>query len=137
MKQTDLKKMFLIFFHELTYFKKNAIENSGVDEFVFLPDNLKIQQSDISPYDDNLTFCLQDLISWLKINARKSDYVLVQGDFGATFLIVDFCLKNDLIPIYSTTKREVITEIKNGENIKVSRLFTHVRFRKYERWIQK
>ncbi|HAA63816.1 MAG TPA: hypothetical protein DCE04_00875, partial [Thermoanaerobacter sp.] len=100
----------------------------------YLPDNLKIHWSGISPYDDSLTFCLQDLISWLKINARKGDYVLVQGDFGATFLIVDFCLKNDLIPVYSTTKREVITEIKNGENIKVSRLFTHVRFRKYERW---
>ncbi|MGB9680312.1 MAG: CRISPR-associated protein Csx20 [Minisyncoccia bacterium] len=135
MKQTDLKRMFLIFSHELTDFqKKDAIANLGVDEFVYLPDNLKVQWLDISPYDDNLTFCLQDLISWLKINARKGDYVLVQGDFGATFLIVDFCLKNDLIPVYSNTKREVITEIKNGENIKVSRLFTHVRFRKYERW---
>lgn len=136
MKQIDLKKMFLVFSHQLTDFQKeDARLNLGVNEFIYLPDNLKIQWSDISPYDDSLTFYLQDLINWLKINARKGDYVLVQGDFGATFLIVDFCLKNDLIPVYSTTKREIISEIKNGENIKVSRLFTHVRFRKYERWI--
>lgn len=136
MKQKDLKKMFLIFSHELTDFQKeDARANLGVNEFINLPDNLKIQWSDISPYEGSLIFHLQNLINWLMTNARKGDYVLIQGDFGATFLIVDFCLKNDLIPVYSTTKREIITEVKNDENVKVTRLFTHVRFRKYERWI--
>ena len=70
--------------------------------------------------------------NWLATNAKSDDIVLVQGDFGATFMIVDYCLDNNLIPIYATTKRNVEETILN-ENIISKRKFSHVLFRLYER----
>ena len=59
-----------------------------------------------------------------------SKWELVQGEWGATYEMVNFCKKQNLIPIYSSTKREV-EEIKNGEAItKISR-FVHRGFIKY------
>jgi hypothetical protein len=56
----------------------------------------------------------------------------VQGDFGATFYVVDFCLKNNLIPVYSTSRR--ISVEKNGNNNKIvkTNIFEHVTFRRYK-----
>ncbi|MDI6604043.1 MAG: CRISPR-associated protein Csx20 [Thermoanaerobacteraceae bacterium] len=136
MKQINTKKMFLIFSHQLTDLQKqDACLNLNISEFIYLPDNLQRKWLDISPYEETLSLFLQDLLDWLKINAKKDDYVLVQGDFGAVFLVVDFCFKNELVPVYSTTKRQIVNEETEGENVNISRVFSHVRFRKYERWV--
>lgn len=136
MKQINTKKMFLIFSHKLTDSQKqDACLNLNISEFIYLPDNLQRKWLDISPYEETLSLFLQDLLVWLKINAKKDDYVLVQGDFGAVFLVVDFCFKNELVPVYSTTKRQIVNEETEGENVNISRVFSHVRFRKYERWV--
>jgi hypothetical protein len=136
MKQINTKKMFLIFSHQLTDLQKqDACLNLNISEFIYLPDNLQRKWLDISPYEETLSLFLQDLLVWLKINAKKDDYVLVQGDFGAVFLVVDFCFKNELVPVYSTTKRQIVNEETEGENVNISRVFSHVRFRKYERWV--
>ncbi|QSZ27546.1 hypothetical protein ACETAC_01070 [Aceticella autotrophica] len=135
MKQINSKKMFLIFSHQLTDSQKqDACLNLNISEFIYLPDNLQRKWSDISPYEETLALFLQDLLEWLKLNAKKDDYVLVQGDFGAVFLVVDFCFKNELVPVYSTTKRQIVNEHIIGRDVQVSRMFSHVRFRKYERW---
>ncbi len=76
---------------------------------------------------------LEPIIKWLDEKADAGDYVLVQGDFGAVFLMVDFCLNNGLIPIYSVTKREASEDVMDdGSVVKVSR-FNHILFRRYER----
>ncbi len=76
---------------------------------------------------------LEPIIKWLDEKSNVGDFVLVQGDFGAVFLMVDFCLNNGLIPIYSVTKREASEEVlEDGSIVKVSR-FNHIAFRRYER----
>lgn len=30
---------------------------------------------------------------------------IIQGEFGSTFMLVDFAVKNQLVPLYATTKR--------------------------------
>ena len=63
--------------------------------------------------------------------AFADDYVLVQGDFGACCLMVDYARRLGLLPIYSTTRREVHEECLKDGSIRLVRSFRHVRFREY------
>lgn len=123
-------KLFLLFSHSLV---KEQIEDAkislNVDEFINLPNDLQAKFSQI-PADFNekeLIKYAQPFFKYLNKNAEKGDFVLVQGDFGLVFLLVNFCLDKGFVPIYATTKRDVIVD-KDG--LKTS-IFKHVRFRKY------
>jgi hypothetical protein len=125
-------KLFLLFSHKLTDKQiTDAKESLGVEKFVYLPDDLQVIWSQVSPYSELPLIELNRIVDWLKFEANKGDYILVQGDFGATFYVVDFCLKNNLIPVYSTSRR--ISVEKNGNNGKIvkTNIFEHVTFRKY------
>lgn len=67
---------------------------------------------------------------WISQNARAGDVALVQGDFGLTYAMVNFCKEKGLIPVYATTERKVEEEKKDGV-VLVKRTFNHVRFRVY------
>ncbi|MEO1927266.1 MAG: CRISPR-associated protein Csx20 [Nautiliaceae bacterium] len=125
-----MKRMFLIFSHKLTDEQiKDAKGNLGIEEFVYLPENLQKIWSNIPPEIEDIKPLLEDIKQFLRENANSGDVVLIQGDFGAVVGMVEF-VRNWLIPIYATTKR-VSKEIeKDGKIVKVSE-FKHVRFRKY------
>lgn len=130
-----MKKMFLIFSHSLTQSQReDAVSNFGIDEFVTLSDELKKIWASIPPEAKSIRLCVDKIAEWIKRNSNQGDYVLIQGDFGATFLLVDFCFESGLIPVYSTTARDADERIFNDGTVKVQRIFRHVRFRKYERW---
>lgn len=127
-----MKKLFLLFSHKLISSQEaSARELYAVEEFVYLPLDLQSLWSKV-PYDIQK---IEDYLSSLKIylqnNANKGDIMLVQGEFGATYHMVDFAKKMDLIPIYATTKREVKEYIKDERLIKES-IFEFERFREYE-----
>ncbi|MDR1910917.1 MAG: hypothetical protein LBQ52_01035, partial [Helicobacteraceae bacterium] len=67
----------------------------------------------------------------LKNEAQKGDYLLVQGDFGATYNMARYAFRNGLIAIYATTERNSVEKIVDGK-IVTTREFIHVRFREYE-----
>lgn len=126
------KHMFLIFSHRLTDLQRQQAETElEIDEFVYLPENLFQKWSNVPPDTDNLDEYLRDLMVWLDENASKGDYVLVQGDYGATFMIVTYCLKRKLIPVYATTRR-VAQEWNEGGKIITVREFEHANFRRYD-----
>lgn len=130
-----MRKIFLVFSHQLTKGQmEDAYSTFGVDEFIYLPDDLKKVWASIPPEEESIRFCVDRIAEWIKQNSRKGDYVLIQGDFGATFLLVDFCFESGLIPVYSTTARDADERAFNDGTVKVQRIFRHVRFRKYERW---
>jgi len=123
-----MKKMFLFFSHKLnSEQEKNAKDTLKTDEFVRLPDELQKSFSNVPPELETLEEYVKPFWRYLKENAKKDDLVLIQGDFGLSFLIVEFCKKEGFIPVYATTKREVLVE-KDGT--KVSK-FRHIRFRRY------
>lgn len=126
------KQMLLIFSHELTENqKKEAIEKFGVVKFVSMDNTLLNKWANVPPQLDSLSEYLSDVVAWIEKTAQPGDYALVQGDFGATMFVVDFCMSRDIIPVYATTERKVV-EKKTGETIKLSREFEHVQFRKYQ-----
>ncbi|MGJ7045488.1 CRISPR-associated protein Csx20 [Thermoanaerobacterium thermosulfurigenes] len=130
-----MRKMLLVFSHQLTKDQmEDAFHTYGVGEFTYLPDDLKKVWASIPPEAESIRFCVEKIAEWIKQNSRKGDYVLLQGDFGATFLLVDFCFESGLIPVYSTTARDADERTFTDGTVKVHRTFKHVRFRKYERW---
>jgi len=125
------KKMFLLFSHKLTDEQiKDAKENLGINEFMYLPQNLQRKFSNVPPELDSIKEYSQIFIDFLKENTKKEDYVLVQGDFGVVFNVVEFCKESNLKAVYSTTKRVVKEQIIDGKVVKISE-FKHIRFRKY------
>ncbi len=126
------KRMLLIFSHKLTEGqKKEAIERFNISKFIELDEKLLAKWANVPPNLEDLKEYLTDIIVWIDEYGSPGDYALVQGDFGATKIMVDYCLSKGIIPIYSTTERKV-TEEKLGEKIRLSREFEHVMYRKYK-----
>lgn len=127
-----MKRMLLIFSHSLTPEQKEEGEkNLSVKEFVSLPNDLQSLWSQISPegeIDKKAAF----FIEWIKSHAEKGDFALIQGEFGMTFALVDWCLREGIVPVYSTTKR-VYEQTEEDGKIVNRHVFRHVRFREYRR----
>jgi len=127
-----MKKLFLLISHKLNSSQKESARKLyKVDEFVYLPLDLQSLWSKVPPNIEKIREYLAPLKSYLKSNANNEDIVLIQGDFGTTYHMVDFAKKRGLIPIYATTKREVKEYMKDEKLIKES-IFEFERFREYE-----
>ena len=124
-------KMILVFSHKLTQEQKDdAIKNFGIKEFLSLPKELQNIWSNISPDIQTLEKLLEPIKEFIKNNSKKDDVVLVQGDFGAVYIMVNFVKDLELLGVYATTKREVKEYQEDGKLIKQS-IFKHRRFREY------
>nr|WP_320012206.1 CRISPR-associated protein Csx20 [uncultured Desulfobulbus sp.] len=127
-----MKKLFLIFNHVFTLSQQdNARHELGVGTIVELPLELRERWANIPPEEPGLWLWLQPLCDWLADHAHPGDYVLVQGDFGACYLLVRFARKHGLIPVYSTTERHAHEERLSDGRVKLTHTFEHVRFRRY------
>ena len=126
-------RCFLLFSHALTAEQAaDAREAFGVNEFAPLPTEWQAIWSDVPPDADYIADHLLPLLHWLSQQAQPGDVVLIQGDFGAVYLTVKWALQRRLIPVYATTRRDVVeTTLPDGSIQKQSR-FRHIRFRRYE-----
>lgn len=123
--------LFILLNHSINDIQKKDARNMGVTNFIVLPPDLQKIWQNISPAETKLAPFLTPIKQWLSQRAAPDDFVLIQGDFGACWLMVDFSFQNKLIPLYSTTKRKVV-EIENKDgSIQTIRQFKHVMFRKY------
>ena len=126
-----MKKMFLIFSHKLTSTQiEDAKQNLHIDEFIPLPKELQQIWSNIPPEIESLKKQLKPIRKFLKKNVTKDDYVLIQGDFGAVYEIVNLAKKLNAVAIYATTKREFSEKVVDGKVVKTS-IFSHILFREY------
>ena len=121
-------KMYLLFSHKLTNAQIEDAKKLGVDEFIYLPEDLQRKFSNVPPELENIKEYAKDFEKFLE-NAKSGDYVLIQGDFGLTCHMVNFSKSKGLIPVYATTKRISKDMKKDGKIIKVSE-FKHIRFRR-------
>lgn len=126
-----MKQLFLLFSHTLTDAQKQDAKTSlHVDKFIPLPQELQKLWSNIPENNTQISSYLIPLKKYLKLNAKKDDFVLVQGDFGGVYDMVNFCKSIGLIPIHSTTKREV-EEKTIGNRVEKISTFKHVIYRRY------
>ena len=126
-----MSKAFCLLNHELTENQKNELSTDFlVSEIIYPSEEISKLWSQIPASNAVDRTIIKKIIDWLS-SAEKNDVLIVQGDFASTFIIVDFALKNGLIPICATTKR-VAKESRQGETVKREYIFEHVCFRKYE-----
>ncbi len=129
-----MSRMLLLFSHALTEEQKRDANNSlGVSEFVALPDDLQYLWMNIPPAIPQLADYLKPVRRWIKETGNHGDYVLIQGDPGASYLMVNFAFSAGLIPLYSTTERKVEEEQMQDNTVKSKRVFKHKMFRRYEK----
>jgi hypothetical protein len=128
--------LYLIFNHQLTEIQaKAAVTQLEIQRIHSFPDELQALWGQIPSDIPELTPYLSPVIHWLKNLAKPYDYVLIQGDFGACYILVQEAFRLGLIPIYSTTQRKVVEEQGADGAVRLTHEFRHVIFRKYERWL--
>ncbi len=128
------KNFFLLFSHELSESQKaDARSTWGIGRFLSPPHEIQALWSQIPADLAEIRPCLIPVMDWLSGLARPGDLVLIQGDFGATHLMVGHALTLGLIPVYATTVREATEEKQPDGSIRMEHRFRFRRFRVYGR----
>lgn len=126
-----MKKAYCLLNHSLTENQvKELLEEYKVLEIKYPDAELSAKWAQIPPSKNLDMNVIRSVLIWLQ-NAEKEDVLIVQGEFGSTFYIVDYALKNGLKPLYAVTKR-VAEEKRNGEEVIKQYVFTHCCFREYK-----
>ena len=127
-----MPSLFLLFSHKLTAAQmQDARQALQAAEFIALPEALQARWSNIPPEIAAIQEHLRPVFDWLGAQSQAGDYVLAQGDFGAVFLTVEFARMHGLIPVYSTTRRQVVETTLPDGTVQAQHTFQHVRYREY------
>jgi hypothetical protein len=128
-----MKKMILLFSHHLSEKQREAADcEYGIEFFLPLPEALQVLWANIPPTLESIEEVLTPFKKFISETVNDDDIVLIQGDFGAVYQMVNYCKNQNLTAIYATTKREVL-EYRDEKGVEVKKSkFEHVRFREYE-----
>ena len=122
------KTLFILLSHTITQEQKeDATKRFDVERFETVPAK---EWSSIPPEADEISPYIEDAKRFLQEEAKSGDLLWVQGEYGATFAMVEFAKSLGLQAIYATTKRVVTEKIVDGKSVKTT-IFSHVRFREY------
>lgn len=126
------KNLHLLFNHKLTPEQENdALKTLQVTDFIYLNDELQQIWSNVPSNEANLKNYLDKITEYVKKSVQKDDVVVIQGDFGATFMMVDLVRSLGAIAVYATTKRSVV-EVMDGDKVIKQSVFKHEMFREYK-----
>ena len=118
--------------HPLTKDQREELKKAWeVTEFASLPSRLQKIWSNVPPETESITEYLYPIYDWMRFVGFYEDLALIQGDPGATFLVVEWARNLGLIPVYATTKREVKEKQLPDGRVVQERVFKHVKFRVY------
>ncbi|MDK9694571.1 MAG: CRISPR-associated protein Csx20 [Sulfurimonas sp.] len=127
-----MQKLHLLFNHTLTPEQlSDAKVSLSCDIIIALPQELQELWSSVPPDLKSLKEYLNPIKEHLGATVIKDDFVLVQGDFGATCIMVNFVKELGAKPVYATTSRDVV-EAKEGDKVIKKSIFRHKQFREYE-----
>ncbi len=126
------RKLLLLFNHNITPLQESHARRSlKVTRIVEPPEEIKNLWKGLPPDLPAIDGYLAPVRSWLSEQAAEGDFLLVQGDFGATYLMVCFALEKGLVPIYSTTERATRERLSEDGAVELSHVFRHRMFRLY------
>jgi hypothetical protein len=128
-----MSRAFCLLNHALTERQLNELAASFSCERVEYPSAALAAQWSAVPVERELSAAyFAPFFAWLSA-ADAGDVLVIQGEFGATFTLVDFALCKRLIPVHAVTRR-VAEETRDGEQVRRTYLFEHVCFRRYAYW---
>lgn len=121
-----MKKIVLLFSHKLTSLQEKELNKEwDCEKIIYMPDTLKEKWGNIDVKTD-----LKSFKKYLKENLSKNDLVLIQGEWGATYKMINYSKRKGYIPIYSSSERNS-TEFHEGDKVIKSSIFLHIKFVKY------
>jgi len=127
-----LKRIFIIFNHSLTDIQEtDARDHLGVERIISPPGELQSLWRQVPADFEGIDGYLAPVKDWLSVQGRPEDFVLIQGDFGATWIMVNHAFKLGLVPVYSTTERLAEETITGDGAVRLVHHFRHRRFRRY------
>ncbi|MDR3631422.1 MAG: CRISPR-associated protein Csx20 [Desulfocapsaceae bacterium] len=127
-----MPNLILLFNHCLTKAQElDAHLSLRVESIIEPPPDIGTLWAQVPPDIDDLGTYLEPIFLWLESEARPGDYVLVQGEFGATWLAVQEAFRANMIPVYSTTRRDAMEEHMFDGRVETRHIFSHVRYRRY------
>jgi CRISPR-associated Csx2 family protein len=127
------KTVVSILSHKLLNSQVDELKNTwNVEKIIYLPEKLKSDWCNVNPSDDleDDSNLLDRLREFILDNTNQEDYIIVQGEWGMTFTIVNMCFELNRVPIYATTERKTKETVKDGQ-VHSEKVFEHIRFRKY------
>ncbi len=127
-----MPNLLAIFNHTVTDNQEtDARQSLQAGEIIQPPDSLRRLWAEVPPEAESLSEYLVPLKTWLESRSCPGDYVLIQGEFGATYLLVRYAMSCGLIPVYSTTRREAEEKLLKDGTVQVHHRFRHIRYRLY------
>ncbi|GAB4172021.1 MAG: CRISPR-associated protein Csx20 [Calditrichia bacterium] len=105
----------------------------NVKQLQFLPESLSELWKNIPADEDNELIGLTQLKDYMLKVTKENDLVWIQGDFGATFYLVNVCFNFNRIPIYAFSLRKSTEKQLLGNSISKQSVFEHITFKKYRR----
>ena len=126
-------KIILLFSHELTESQTIELKNKyNIQTVIYLPENLQQQWSNIHPDYIDIEEELKNIKTYILQNIDKNTYLLVQGEYGAVYHMVNFAFANNIIPIYSASKRVYESKKIDEDRIENIHYFKHIKFQHYK-----
>ena len=126
-----MAKVFCLLNHELTQNQILELKDKfGVEKIEYPSEQLSKSWSQIPAVEEIDMSIITAIVNWLS-SANQNDILIVQGEFGSTFMLVDYALKKNLVPIYAVTTR-ISKDVRVGEQVQKVNVFEHVCFRKYK-----
>ena len=94
------KKVLALISHQILPEQEQELINIfKIGEIKFLPENLQQIWSNVL-YDDNYYTNLNEIIDYMLSILNEEDYVIVQGNWGYVYKLVEEAKKNKIIPLY-------------------------------------
>ena len=127
-------QLIVILNHDLTELQLRDAETClGVSRLVPMPPSVRKLWRQVPPDLPAIDGHLGPVRRWVAESARSGDYILVQGDFGATYIMVRFAFEQGLVPVYSTTVREAREIHDPNGSVQLQHTVKHRLFRQYGR----
>ena len=132
-----MKKMFVFMSHQLTEEQKEAaMRDLGIEEFVFLHQDLQEKFSNVPTELKHLDEYVEPFLKFVFENSQDDDVIFLAGEQGLVVTLVREFRTNILFGyrqlfkiVYSTTNR-IVEEVINPDGIVTKKsMFKHVLFR--------
>lgn len=126
-----MSTMFLLFSHKLTNEQiASAKKDLNCENLVYLPRELQNLWSNIPATEQDYEHLIH-FENFIFKNYKEGDYALIQGDWGYTYHMINFCKKIGVIPLYSTTERNSREVFNQDGSVSKISLFKHVIYKRY------
>ncbi len=132
-ESVNVENLVLFISHDLTEQQiEDAKNNYNIENFIQLPEELQSLWSQVDPTLSSDDLPIEPLTEWVEENYPSSKAILlVQGELGMVYKLVEWAKLKDYTAIYSTTQRVTDESVDDdGKVIKRSE-FKHIRYREF------